>query len=66
MGCPPTRRTVTIRHILHFETWILARCRDLPSDIAQHQYLVGEIDILSRADRAQVEIRSTLDILALR
>jgi hypothetical protein len=45
---------------------ILARCRDLPSDIAQHQYFVGEIDTLSQVDRAEVEIRSTLDILALR
>ena len=50
-----------MRHILHFETWILARCRDFPSDIAQHQYLVSEIDILSKFDRAEVEIRSTLD-----
>jgi hypothetical protein len=55
-----------MRRILHFNTWILAKCRDLPSDIAQHQYLVSEIDILSKFDRAEVEIRSTLDILALR
>jgi hypothetical protein len=48
-------------HISHFETCTLARCRDFPSDIAQHQYLVSEIDILSKFDRAEVEIRSTLD-----
>jgi hypothetical protein len=63
IGCPPTRRTVTTPYISHFEAQILARSRDIPSDMAQHQFLVCEIDILSRFDQADVEIRSTLDIL---
>ena len=50
-------------HISHFEAQILARSRDILSDMAQHQLLVCEIDILSRFDQADVEIRSTLDIL---
>jgi hypothetical protein len=50
-------------HILHFEAQILARSRDILSDMAQHQFLACEIDILPRFDQADVEIRSTLEIL---